>query len=36
MTIADLFADDKSEWPEDKNDVSHAMVFKLTPDVNLT
>lgn len=30
MTIADLFADDKSEWPEDKNDVSHAMVFKLT------
>lgn len=30
MTIANLFADDKSEWPEDKNDVSHAMVFKLT------
>lgn len=30
MTSADLFADDKSEWPEDENYVSHAMVFKLT------
>lgn len=29
-TSADLFGDDKSEWPEDENDVSHAMVFKVT------